>query len=331
MGKRNDPVYSEFYARFFNGGRRQNAAVTSLAAHERMYMRVFTELVSNRFEWVGLPDEIDVRFLELNLAQRALTVFYYDDDIDKYVVAQGSGTGHNNYVDNPVSFTVIGPGPGAGLPRTLKALPSRGENLERFEPECVPIWTNYLRCPDWDIITLYASKLAKLDRTIEITMDNMRKTKIVAVTEDSRLSASNMLKQLAEGQDAIMGTSALTDLAASVQVLDLGMDPLTLPNLQVAKSKLWNECMGLLGINGANQEKKERLVAAEVGANDEQVQATKNIALNARQFAAKQINDLYGLSVEVDFKQPPADPAEGVATDEGDESTPTSGSQKEAA
>jgi hypothetical protein len=69
--------------------------------------------------------------------------------------------------------------------------------------------------------------------------------------------------------------------------------------------------MGLLGINNANQDKKERLVAAEVGANDEQVQATRNIALNARQQAAERINKLYGLSVEVDFKTPPPPPADG--------------------
>lgn len=73
----------------------------------------------------------------------------------------------------------------------------------------------------------------------------------------------------------------------------------------IAKSKLWNECMGLLGINNANQDKKERLVAAEVGANDEQVEATRNIALNARQQACDRINDMFGLDISVDFKSPP--------------------------
>ena len=90
----------------------------------------------------------------------------------------------------------------------------------------------------------------------------------------------------------------------------LGIDPMNLPNLMIAKSKLWNECMGLLGINNANQDKKERLVAAEVGANDDQVQATRNVALNARQIAAQQISDRYGLTVTVDFKNPPPGPSD---------------------
>ena len=328
MAKQKDLVFSEFYAPHLNGGRRNNPANNRQVVHERMYMRILTEMAANRFEWQGLPDEIDKRFLELNLAYRALTVFYFDPEIDRYVVAQGSGAGHTNYVDNPVSFTVIGPGIGAGHAKTLRALPTRDSAGERFEPECVPIWANFMRCPDYDIIMLYAHKLAKIDRTIEITADNMRKTKVVAAPESERLSYVNILKQIAEGQEAVFGTNAMVDLGAAVTVLDLGVATGTLSELQIGRAKLWTECMGLLGINGANQDKKERLVAAEVGANDEQVQATRNVALNARQYACEQINQLYGLSVSVDFKTPPPVPGEGIATDLGDENSSTSESRE---
>jgi hypothetical protein len=118
------------------------------------------------------------------------------------------------------------------------------------------------------------------------------------------------MRQIAEGQDVIFGTDAL-DMGGTVEVLDLGIDPMNLPNLMIARSKLWNECMGLLGINNANQDKKERLVAAEVGANDDQVQASRNVALNARQTAAAQISKLYGITVTVDFKTPPPAPTDG--------------------
>jgi hypothetical protein len=297
MARQRDLVYTEFYAPYLSGGNRvaNNPANNQQAMLERMYTRMLSELCMNRFEWSELPDEIDPRFLELNLTYRGLVVFYLDNDIGKYVTAQGSGAGHTNFMDHPVSFTVIGPGIGAGHPKNLKAV---GDT-----PQCVPIWANYLRCPDLDIISIYSHKLAKLDRTIEITMDNMRKTKVIAAPENERLSYVNILRQIAEGQEAIFGTNAMD--ISTVQVLDLGVDPLTLPNLMIAKSKLWNECMGLLGINNANQDKKERLVAAEVGANDEQVQATRNIALNARQQACEEINRLYGLNISVDFKNPP--------------------------
>jgi hypothetical protein len=307
MARKRDLVYTEFYAPYLSGGNRANNPVNNEQSMlERMYIRMLSELCMNRFEWENLPDEIDPRFLELNLTYRALVVFYQDNDIGKYVTAQGSGAGHTNFMDHPVSFTVIGPGTGAGLSKNLKAV---GDN-----PQCVPIWANYLRCPDLDIISIYANKLAKLDRTIEITMDNMRKTKVIAAPENERLSYVNILRQIAEGQEAIFGTNAMD--ISTVQVLDLGVDPLTLPNLMIAKSKLWNECMGLLGINGANQDKKERLVAAEVGANDEQVMATRNIALNARQQACEEINRLFGLDISVDFKSPPPLPDDAAGGEE---------------
>lgn len=303
MSRKRDLVYTEFYAPYLSGGsRNNNPANNDQAMLENMYRRMLTELCMNRFEWKGLPPEIDARFLELNLTYRALVVFYKDADSGRFVAGQGAGSGHTNYMDHPVSFTVLGPGPGAGKHVTLRAVPGRdGAEGEQLPVECVPIWANYLRCPDLDVIAIFARKLAKLDRTIEITMDNMRKTKIIRAPENQRMSITNIMRNIAEGQEAVVGVDSL-DMNAIVEVLDLGIDPLTLPNLMIGDSKLWNKCMGLLGINNANQDKKERLVAAEVGANDEQVQATRNIALNARQQACEEINAAFGLTISVDFK-----------------------------
>lgn len=304
-----------FYSTHLNGGRKQNRAINQQAATEQMYVRVLTELCANRFEWKNLPDSVDVRFLETNLIWRGLAVFYQDTNSGQYFVVQGAGSGATNFLDQPIQYTVIGPDMQT---TTLRAVPSydatpTGDVGERRDAECVPIWCNYMRTPDLDIIRLAATRLAKMDRSIEITSDNMRKTKVVNAPEDQRLSYINALKQLEEGQPTIMGSPALD--MGNVQVLDLGVDPLTLPNLMIAKSKLWNEYMGLLGINNANQDKKERLVAAEVGANDEQVEATRRIALNARQQAADQINKLFGLTIEVDYYNASV-PAEQAAGEE---------------
>ena len=316
MGKQ-DLVMDNFYMVHLQGGRKNNPAMNQQTMTEQMYIRVLSELCANRFEWDGLPDDVDVRFLEMNLTWRALAIFYQDAELDRFFIAQAAPSGAVNFMDEPTSYTIFGPNMQS---QRLNAMPSydltpTGDAGPRKDPECVPIWANYMRTPDLDIIHLYARKLAKLDRSIEITADNMRKTKVVAANENERLSVQNALKQIAEGQDAVLVTDGGAAMISNMQVLDLGVDPLTLPNLQIAKSKMWNEVMGLLGINNANQDKKERLVAAEVGANDEQVQATRNIALNARQQACERINRLYGLDISVDFKQPPPPPADAAGTE----------------
>lgn len=331
MGKKNDLVFENYYAQHLNGGRRNNPAMNNQVVTEQMYVRILTELCANRFKWEGLPDTVDIRFLETNLIWRGLAVFYKDADTDKYLAVQGAGSGATNFMDEPTSFTIIGPNMQA---KRLAAVPTwdmtpDGDAGNRKDPECVPIWCNYMRVPDLDTIYLYARKLAKLDRSIEITADNMRKPKVIAASENERLSAINALKQLTEGQDAIFVTDGGA-LGSMMQVLDLGVDPLTLPNLQIAKSKIWNECMGLLGVNNANQDKKERLVAAEVGANDEQVQATRRIALNARQQACDRINELWGLSVSVDFwNEPNLEETTGAGTEFVGGHTPAKTSEEE--
>jgi hypothetical protein len=281
-----------------------NPAVTQQNLTERMYIRIFTELASNRFKWEGLPPEIDVRFLELNLFAKALVVFFkdtgYQNSTEKFMAMRASSTGMWNFNDNPTKFTVIGNNWGS---RELAAF-KVGDN----PAQCVPIWGNYLRTPDWDIVALYSAKLAQIDRSIEIAALNMRHTTVMAVDENERLSYVNAFKQFAEGQPVIFGSRQF-DLS-KIQAFNIAPHHDTIDRLQIAKTRMWNEAMTYLGINNANQDKKERLVADEVAANDEQVSATKNIALNARKEACEAINRLYGLNVSVKFnvQDPPPVP-----------------------
>lgn len=282
-----DMVHSEYYAPFMAGGRKgnyNNPTNNAQALTERMYMRVLTEMSCNRFKWVGLPDSIDERFMELELFRAALVVFYRDHTYGRYLALRASGSGRTNMYDNPTSFTVTG---GLMINKTLGP------------KQCVPIWSNYLRVPDMDIVVLYSRKLAAIDRTIEINSLNMRQQKIILAEEHERHSMLNILRQMEEGVPAILGTKALD--MSNIQVLDLGVHPETLPKLMVAKSKMWNECMTLLGINNSNQDKAERLVADEVSANDQQIRAARSISMNAREQSAAQINERYGLHVSVRF------------------------------
>jgi len=83
--------------------------------------------------------------------------------------------------------------------------------------------------------------------------------------------------------------------------LDLGINEHALEKLHIVRTRLWSECMGLLGINNANQDKKERLVASEVDANDDQVSSMQYVNLNARRQACHMINARYGLDVSVEY------------------------------
>ena len=262
---------------------------------ERMYLRVLGELCMARFEWKGFEGTgVDVRFLELCLYRSALSVVFKDDmprDANGRAVGatgqifalMGSGSGQPNLVDNPTSFTVTGSN---FLGRRLKA------------KDCVPIWANAFRVPDMDIVRVYAWRLASLDRTIEINSANARRNKVLTVSENGRLTAKNINDMLDRGEQTIPVRMEIGDM---ITALDLGIDPKQVETLSVLRSRVWNECMGLLGINNSNQDKKERLVESEVAGNNDQVGSARRVNLNARQHAAKLISAKYGLEVSVDY------------------------------
>lgn len=289
-----DTVYGPFLALGGIEGRSRSANNPSAqreALIERMYRRVLTEMAMNRFKWEGMPDTIDLRYMELTLFRYALSVFYWDNTYDKFLALQGAGAGNPNFYQNPTSYIINGNGSFQG--KTLRAR------------HVVPIWANYLRTPDIDIVLIYAKKLAELDRTIEINSKNARMPKLLGTTESGKLSAENLVRQFDEGNPLItvqansqLGPMSINDVLTT---LDLGVDPDAVEKLHILRSRLWGECMGLLGLDFANQDKKERLVAAEVGANDQQVDAIRRVNLNAREQAAEAINDKFGLNVTVAY------------------------------
>ena len=61
--------------------------------------------------------------------------------------------------------------------------------------------------------------------------------------------------------------------------------------------------MNYLGINNANQDKRERLVADEVSANDEQVDVCANVFLKARQECCEKINKRFNLNISVKMRK----------------------------
>lgn len=299
--KRTDDFVSRLYGDF-----RNNPSANRKSVYERMYIRVLTEIAANRFSWEGLPEEIDKRFLELELFRHALVVFFWDDEYDKYFALRGAGAGKWNMYDNPIDFRVIG---NTMMNRTLKAgagqisapVDELSEDAKNMEG-CVPIWGNTLRTPDWDIVMLQSTKLAEIETTIEITLQAMRKPVLFAVDDNEKQTFMNIWRQHKEGQPVIFGTETLSGaIGDKIQMFDLGVDKELVLNLQVAKSKIWNETMTLLGINNANQEKRERLVADEVSANDSQIMAVRNSAISARQYACDLINEKYGLKISVEW------------------------------
>lgn len=290
-----------------------NAELMELANYQAMYRRYLTELCMNRFKWIGLPESVNVPFLERTLFRHGLSVFYRDMDFGgKFLSLRALKIGEPNYEDEYTEFQVYGNG-GSFRPKNLKAVAWRErrgnsrDTLEfiRHDPECVPIWANYLRMPDAGIVQVFANRLANIDVSLDINSMNLRMPKVLSTDQDTKLTGININRLHDQGAPLIhVKMESDGQLSSALPtVLDVGADPDSIDALINLRDRVWSNCMMLLGINNGPAEKAERVQTAEVEANNEQVASGKHIALNSRKIAAHKINRLFPeLNVSIEYQ-----------------------------
>ena len=72
------------------------------------YNQYLMSLTFQLFEWEGLPDSIDPRFLEMTLHRYGFCGFYKDKNLG-YIVTQGASSGQLDIYWNPIKFTSVAP------------------------------------------------------------------------------------------------------------------------------------------------------------------------------------------------------------------------------
>ena len=109
----------------------------------------------------------------------------------------------------------------------------------------------------------------------------------------------NLFKEVDGNSPVIFGDKNL-DLNA-IKGLNIGA-PFVADKLYNLKSQIWNEALTYLGISNTNIQKKERMVSDEVNRNQGGTIASRYSRLESRRFAFKQINEMYGLDIEVNYR-----------------------------
>ena len=275
---------------------RNNPVMNNAVMLERFYESMIQGWAATRVKWYGVPLEIDTRYLEMTLHRFGRILFYHDNNALRYMAVRMTAQGAKNVYDNPTTFRTQAMGSYKSVLLTSK--------------EAVPIWHSYQRDTYNDMVKIYAKRLSALDISLEINTKGMRKNRIVVANENQRLSYENLMRQVEEGQSVIFGYDGLVPDA--ITVLDLAIPAQAVDTLRLEKNQVWNECMTMLGIQSANQDKKERLVADEVGANNGQMIAARKALLKPRREAVDRINQMFGLSISVEWDDDARDVTELV-------------------
>lgn len=239
------------------------------------------------FEWINLPKEIDERYLELMLCQNGYVCFFKDQlvpDVDTYFALQCMLGGRFNVYNIPTVYQIY---------------TASGYNTRRTAEDSVIIYNNLLHSPTVPLLMYHAYNIANVERTIEINLNQLKRPYIFLVPENQRYTFIKLVNDIKNNQDVIIGNKDLNlDNINPINTIT----PNNTLDLYTLKKRYYNEALTDMGINNLNVDKKERLVSDEVSSNDEDVLINRNSMLYARKMACKQINDMFGLNIDVKFR-----------------------------
>ena len=128
---------------------------------------------------------------------------------------------------------------------------------------------------------------------------NQKSPKVIRCDDRQRLTFKNIAMQIIGNVYTVMADKNV-DLK-DIEVLDTTV-PFVGEDLDRLKRRYVSEAMTYMGIEGVDTDKKERLIGQEILRGMGDVEAMRFTRLIERQKAAEEINELFGLDVEVDFR-----------------------------
>ena len=259
----------------------------SALLNNRTYLQYYNrllELAINMYEWKNLPDTVDERFLELTLFSDGMAVFFRDDILGELCLQCMIG-GELDVYRIPIERT---------------AYATNGYQMRLNNQNSVIIFNNYSHTNSMLDVEMYARRLYEIERTIDVNVKAQKTPLIVRATENQRLTMKNLYMQYDGNEPFIFGDNNL-DMDA-IKVLPTNA-PYVADKLNILKRQIWNEALTCLGIKNSNTEKRERLVSDEITSNLGGVAAQRFCRLNARRKAAEQINKMFDLNIQVDFRE----------------------------
>lgn len=253
------------------------------ASYMQYYNRL-TELSISMFKWENLPDSIDPRFMELVLFTDGQAVFF-KDDVMGYLCLQNIVQGKFNVYRVPIN---------------RRAYAVNGYNKPLTIDDSVIIYNNYLRTNSMLDVRQFARRLGEIDRIIDVNMKAQKTPVLISCDENERLSMRNLYMQYDGNMPYIFGTNDIRGDSLKVLKTDA---PFVAPELYKLKVQYWNEALTYLGISNTNIQKKERMISDEVTRAMGATIASRYSRLNARREAADKINEMFGLNIEVSYRE----------------------------
>lgn len=249
------------------------------------YYNFLTNLATNLFTYYGLPETVDQRFLELGLCNKGFMVYFRDEVMGDLCLNCTISSRWNVY----------------NIPMGRRAYATNGYQNQLDETNSVLIFNNYTHTPTLPAIELYAERLTRIERSIDVNVNAQKTPFLILCDEDQLLSMKNTYKDMDDFMPVIYGNSNSfkNNEITSIQTIA----PYISDKLGELKRQTINDFLSFIGVENTGSEKRERQNTIESGAGLGYVNASRNVLLNSRREAIEKINKMFGRNIEVEFNR----------------------------
>lgn len=265
--------------------RRKRATLTDLL-NDLTFQNIYNKykmLAMSCFEWSGLPEGIEQKYIEGYLFEFGKCIFFRDPKMS-YMALQADPSAKLNVYGEPLTWWATG----------------LGYHKEYSIKNAVIVDNNVLRVPTKDIVLFYVNKLTEAERTMDVNVKSIKSPVVFTCDDKDVLTFKRLFQQVDGNVPACFVDKGLN--LESIQVFDTkakfyGKD------LMDYKKSVENELLTFLGFNNLPVDKKERSIVDEVNSNNQLIENFAELQLSSREKACELINERYGLEVSVKRKE----------------------------
>lgn len=252
-----------------------------------IWLEKLYNIALTRFEWDGLPEYCDERYIELNMLWNGHVVWFKDEEIGLTCLP---------FVQNshPDIF---------GNPTAVSAFSYNGYYHPGLTAEnSVLMWDNFGRTPEIPAIEKYASVLAKIDRTIDVNLNNLKQPLVIVCDDSEKLTYANALQDYERNEYVILGLKTFGKDSFQILAPNESATSFNVDKLFNVKRSVWSEALSFLGVETTTREKAERLTHQESAMQYGEIEMYRELHLAPRQAAADKVNAMFGTNIEVRYR-----------------------------
>jgi hypothetical protein len=247
-----------------------------------MYRRQLLSLAENVFEFKGLPEFIDVSYLNAQLVINGSIAFFYDDILGLLALPYANFGGLDVY----------------GRPKQIQVYSNTGYNKKLNYGEFVIMYDNNGHYPLLADIIQYAERIAMNTRTSDINISQQRTPRFWKTKTENLKSIQDLVNNVDSNAETVISYDNL-DLDDTTLVLEPA--PFVADKIDQHQEKIWNEFLRLIGISNLSYQKKERNIKDEINAMQGGTIASRFSRFEPRQRAVQQINNKFNMNIEVSY------------------------------